>query len=425
MDTATGRSDRLNDYAPALVLAVAVLVGFLAAWVIGPGGPPVPVDRPAAERTVERADPAGSARAGQYRSRSRELALASLAVQFGVLAFLVLYRGRPVRNLLDRASSRPVRGAAGIGALLALVLAAAGLPVAYLSFEHGRDYGLITQSLGGWLGDQLLSTAISVAISAVLATTAYLAWRRFRQRFWIAASALAIALALVWIWLWPVAIAPLFNRFDPLPAGAVRSEVIRLADRAGVEVDDVYTVDASRRSVALNAYVNGIGSSKRVVIYDNAIDQLTPRQLSALIAHELVHVEAHDVYRGLAFAVLVIPLGALAMQLFAGATLRRRGEDRSSPAVVLPLALGLAVVTLVLTVPGNLLSRQIELNADYESVTLTGDPAALEGLQLRLAGSNLSDPDPPAAWQFLFGTHPSTVDRLALAEGMRGAGSTP
>lgn len=423
MDSSTGRSQRLNGYAPPLALAVAVLVGFLAAWALGPGEPPVSVDRPAAERQVERADPAGSARAEQYRSRSRALALASLAVQFGVLGFLVFYRGRPVSGLLDWASRRPVSGAAAIGALLALALAAAGLPVSYLSFEHGREYGLITQGAGAWTGDQLLSTAISVAISAGLATAGFLVWRRFRDRFWIAASVLAIVFAVVWIWLWPVAVAPLFNRFDPLPAGAVRSEVIRLADRAGVKVDEVYTVDASRRSVALNAYVNGIGASKRVVIYDNAIAQLTPRQLSALIAHELVHVEARDVYRGLAFAILVIPLGALAIQLFAGAVLRRRGDEHASPAVVLPLALGLALVTLVLTVPGNQLSRQIELNADYESVALTGDPAAMEGLQLRLAGSNLSDPDPPAAWQFLFGTHPSTVDRLALAEGIRREGA--
>lgn len=423
MDSATGRSQRLNGYAPALALATAVLVGFLSAWALSPGDPPVPVDRPAAERQIARSDSAGSTRAEQYRSRSRLLALAALAVQLGLLSFLAFYRGRPVRGLIDRAADRPVRGAAAIGALLALALAVAGLPVSFLAFEHGRDYGLITQGAGAWFGDRLLATAISVAISAGLAAAGYLAWRRFRGRFWIAASVLATVLAVIWIWLWPVAVAPLFNRFDPLPSGPVRSEVIRLADRAGVKVGEVYTVDASRRSVALNAYVNGIGSSKRVVIYDNAIAQLTPRQLSALIAHELVHVEARDVYRGLAFAVLVIPLGALAMQLFAGAVLRRRGDRPDSPAVVLPLALALTLVTLLLSVPGNLLSRQIELNADYESIALTGDPAALAGLQLRLAGSNLSDPAPPSVWQFLFGTHPSTLDRLALANGMRVEGA--
>lgn len=424
MDSVTGRLQRLNGRAPAFALAAAVLVGFIGAWALGPGEPPVAVDRPAAERQIRRIDPAGSARAEQYRSRSRLLALVALAVQFGLLGFFAFYRGRPVRGLLGWARARPVRGAAAIAALLALALAVAGMPVSFLVFQHGRDYGLITQGAAAWFEDQLLSTTISVAISAGLATLGYLAWRRFRERFWIAASVLATVLAVVWIWLWPVAVAPLFNRFDPLPSGAVRSEVIRLADRAGVKVGGVYTVDASRRSVALNAYVNGIGSSKRVVIYDNAIAQLTPRQLSALIAHELVHVEARDVYRGLAFAILVIPLGALAMQLFVAAVLRRKDDGQDSPAVILPLALALAVATLLLSVPGNLLSRQIELNADYESIALTHDPSALAGLQLRLADSNLSDPDPPAVWQFLLGTHPSTVDRLALADGMRldGAG---
>ncbi len=422
MDSTPGQSKRLNAYAPVVAAVAAVLVAFLAAAALGPGDPPVTPDRAAAERQIERIDPAAASRAEQYRSRSRLLAIVALAVQFGVLVFLALYRGRPVRRLLGWASRKPVRGSAAIGALLALALALAGLPVALLSFEHGRDYGLITQSLAGWLSDRLLSTAIAAAVSALLATAGYLAWRRLAGRFWIGASVLAAGFAVVWIWLWPVAVAPIFNEFRALPPGDVRSEVMRLADQSGVEVGEVYTVDASRRSVALNAYVNGIGSSKRVVIYDNVIDQLPPDQLSALIAHELIHVEARDVYRGLAFAIIVIPLGALAMQLFASAVLRRRGDPPDSPAVILPLALALSVVTLLLTVPGNGLSRQIEINADYESIALTGDAGAMIGLQQRLAMINLADPDPPAAWQFLFGTHPTTLDRLSLAEGMRREG---
>jgi len=422
MDSATGRLKRLNGYAPAIAVIVAVLAGFFAAAALGPGDPPVTTDRAAVERQVERAGPVGSVQADQYRSQSRRIAIAALLVEFSVLAFFAFYRGRPVRSLIDRVAARPVRGAAALGGLLALALALVGLPLSLLSFDLGRDYGLVTQNLGPWLGDQLLSTAISIVVSMTLAAVGYAAWRRFRGRFWIAASVLATAFAVVWIWLWPVAVAPLFNDFEPLPPGQSRAEVMRLADRAGVEVREVYSVDASRRSVALNAYVNGIGPSKRVVIYDNSLDQLPPDELSALIAHELIHVEAGDVYRGLGFALIVIPFGALAMQLFTGAALRRSGDRRDSPAAVLPLALALAAMTLLLTVPGNGLSRQIEINADYRSVELTGDPAALVGLQRRLAASNLSDPDPPAVWKFLFGTHPSTLDRLALAEGMRQEG---
>jgi STE24 endopeptidase len=422
MESPPGPSDRLNGRAPvAALLAVvaAVAVGFLAAWALGPGDPPVASGLPSADPGLSHAASYATAEAEDYRGSIRTIAAAALLVEFALLVFFAFYRGRPVGHLLAAASRRPVLGAAAIGIGLSLVLSAAALPFSYLSFELGRDYGLVTQDAWGWVVDRLIAASVAAVVAAVLATAGYLAWRRFRGRFWIVAAGLAGGFAVAWIWVWPVAVAPLFNDFEPLPPGPARSTVLELADRAGVDVENVYSVDASRRSSALNAYVNGIGSSKRVVIYDNAIEQLPPRAFAALVAHELSHVESRDVYRGLAFALIVIPLAALALQLFARSALRRTGDEPDSPAVILPLALALAFMTLALTVPGNWLSRQVELRADYDAVSLTADPAGIAALHRQIATSNLSDPDPPRVWQFLFGTHPSTDDRLALAEAMR------
>ena len=422
MDSPPGPSERLNGRAPVaafLAVVAAVAVGFLAAWALGPGEPPVasgPLEAGAKQSLIASA---AQAEAEQYRGSARLITVAALVVELALLVFFAFYRGRPVRRLLGLASRRPVLGAAAIGIGLSLVLSAAALPFSYLSFDLGREYGLVTQDAAGWLTDRMVAAAVAAAVAAVLATAGFLAWRRFRNRFWIVGAGLAGGLAVIWIWIWPVAVAPLFNDFEPLPPGPARAAVLDLADRAGVEVENVYSVDASRRSSALNAYVNGIGSSKRVVIYDNAIEQLPPRAFAALVAHELSHVESRDVYRGLAFALIVIPLGALALQLFTRSALRSTGDPPDSPAVVLPLALALAVMTLALTVPGNWLSRQVEIRADYEAVRLTGDPQGIAALHRQIAISNLSDPDPPGAWQFLFGTHPSTAERLALAEAMR------
>ncbi len=399
-----------------VVAAAAVAFAFLVGWAVGPGSPPIDFERADPAAYFEATGPDGVETAEQYRSRSRAIALFAIASEIGLLALLALYRGPPMRRLLDRASRHPLRGAAAIGALLAVALALAGLPAALLSFDLGRDYGLITQGLGGWAGDRLLSLAVAVPLSAVAALAAFAAWRRFRRRFWIAASVAAAGFAVIWLWLWPVAVSPLFNDFEPLPPGPERSEVLALADRAGVDVGEVYSVDASRRSVALNAYVHGIGSSKRVVIYDNALATLPPGSLSALIAHELAHVESADVFRGLGFAILVIPLGALAMQLGAAAIAGRNGDRPDGPGIVLALALGLSVMSLLLSVPGNRLSREIEIRADYSALQTTRDPASMIALQRQIAASNLTDPEPPALWQSLFGTHPETVERIGLAE---------
>lgn len=419
MTSAPQPRSRLNGYAPVLVALLALLCAFLVAQVLGPESPPVSFESADKATWFEQAGPGGTEVAEQYRSRSRLIALFGMASSIALLVFLAFYRGPPVRRALELASRRPLAGAAAIGALLAVALAVAGLPASLLSFDLGRDYGLITQELAGWAGDRLLSLAFTVPLTALAALVGYLAWRRFKGRFWIAASAIAVVFACVWLWLWPVVVSPLFNRFEPLPPGPVRAEVMRLAELTGVDVGEVYSVDASRRSVALNAYVHGIGSSKQVVIYDNAISDLSGDEFTALIAHELAHVASNDISRGLAFAILVIPLAALALQLGTTAILRRNSDPRDGPVVVLPLALMLSVMMLLLTVPGNQLSRQIEIKADYDAIELTGDPEAMIRLQRRIAESNLSDPDPPAVWQSLFATHPSALDRIGLALALR------
>lgn len=382
-----------------------------------------PVDRGAAEATVERRlGPDRIERAESFRAGQRKLAIGATALDLAVLLALALWRPAPLRRLIRFLGRRPLLGAAAAGAGISLLLALVGLPLDLAAVGRSRDQGLTTQSTAGWLADFALSTGITALIAAVGALAAMALWRRLRGRFWLAGSALAIAYAVIFVWLWPVVVSPLFNRFEPLPDGPVRAEVLRLADRTGVDVGEVLEVDASRRSSTLNAYVNGIGSTKRVVIYDNALHDLTRPELSALIAHELAHVESNDLERGLAFAILVIPLGVLTVQLAAGLLVGRAGDDPRGPGVVPALALAIAVVTMVMAVPGNWLSRKVEANADAEAIALTG-PRGLTALQLRLAERNLADPDPPAAWQFLYGTHPTTIERVGMAAAREGGGS--
>ncbi len=377
-----------------------------------------PVDRDAAEPVIERVlGPEPLARAGEYRSGQRLIAAGSLAVEFGLLALIAFWRPAPVRRLFARPARRPVAGAGMVGAGIALLLALAGLPLGLAAAGRGREYGLVTQGVSGWLGDFALSTGISLVLAFAGAAIAMAFWRRLKGRFWLAAAALAAGWAVIFVWLWPAVVSPLFNRFEPLPAGPARAEVLRLADRSGVRVDQVLVVDASRRSSTLNAYVDGIGSTRRVVIYDNALEELDRAELGSLIAHELTHVKSNDLARGLLYALLVIPLGALGVQAGTRLAVDRNGDDPDGPGVIPALALALAVMTLLLGIPGNWLSRKVEANADAGAIALTGS-RGLVGLQLRLARQNLSDPDPPAAWQFLFGTHPTTVQRVGMAEAM-------
>ena len=414
---APSRRPRLLAERPAAVrigaaAVAAVIVAEAAVWLLRPRGE---IIEPASVSESAYFSPSQLDRAHDYRDTQRLLGIGTLAVEGAVLVVLAFWRPEPLRRGLRLAAQRPLLGGAAVGAGISLTLAIAALPTGIAAHERARDVGLATQSIGPWLGDAAKSGAIGAALAGLGGALAVALMHRLGRRWWIGGSVAVVTLAVVFSWLAPVVLAPLFNRFEELPPGPTRSEVVRLGERAGVEVGDVYRVDASRRSTALNAYVNGLGPTKRVVIYDNALRELDRDELSSLIAHELAHVKGDDIWRGIAWVALVAPLGVLLVQLGTEALARRSGDNSRSPAALPALALSVAVVVFGLGVAGNQLSRRVEARADTFALQLTGDPQGLIGLQRRLAVTNVGDPSPPAVTQWLFGTHPDTMERIGAA----------
>ncbi len=181
---------------------------------------------------------------------------------------------------------------------------------------------------------------------------------------------------------------------------------------------DVLVSDASRRTTALNAYVSGFGSTRRVVLYDTVLDRLPDAEIEAIVAHELGHVATDDVLTG----TLMGALGAGAATALAGwllswgPLLRRAGADSPADPRVVPLLLFLVTVGGLLGTPiQNGVSRQVEMRADVHALDLTGDAEAFIDMQRRLTTSNLGDPDPPDPWHWYFGSHPTAAERIALA----------
>lgn len=351
-----------------------------------------------------------------YSGTQRLLGLGSLAIEAGALAFLALRPPRRLRRALERGRSRPILAAAGAGAAFAVLMVVVQLPVAIPAEQNARDFGLSTQDWGSWTGDVLKSTAISIVLTALGAVILMGVIRRFPRSWWALGALAAVALSAVFVFFSPVLIDPLFNKFERLPDGPVRSEVLSLAGAAHVKVGQVYRVDASRRTTGANAYVNGLGGTKRVVIYDNLLNDFPPDQIASVVAHELGHVKHNDVPRGLLWLAIVAPAGMLVIQrLTERLAPEGRLGRRAGPAVLPAAALSIALVAFLLNVPGNGMSRRVEASADSYSLHLYGHPAAFIGMQRKLAVQNLADPDPPGWAQFLFGTHPETVERIGFA----------
>jgi STE24 endopeptidase len=386
-----------------VAFVVAVAAAAAATFLLRPRGviEPVPVE---AQQyfTASQLD-----RAEDFQSLQRLLGLAGLGVGIGTLAVLAL---RPPRRLLARLEPRPLLGGAAAAAGISLVLVVTGLPIRAWMRARALDVGLATQSWPDWAVDVVKAAGIGAVTAAIGGLVAMALVRRFPRHWWAPAAVIVVVYGVVTIWLYPILIDPVFNRFDRLPAGKLRSEVLQLADRAGVDVGQVYRVDASRRTTAANAYVIGLGHSKRVVLYDNLIEDFKPGEVRTVVAHELGHQKHDDLLRGLAWLAIVAPAGTFLVQVLSQ---RLAGRERlGTPAALPAIALALALVSLGLGCASNVLSRRVEASADTFALRLTHDPKDFIGFQQRISVQNVGDPDPPLWYHDLFGTHPTTLERI-------------
>jgi len=360
-------------------------------------------------------------RAESFAAALRPASLTSLVLGLLVSAVLGL---TPLGAGLVHAVARPLGGGRAAQVLLgsaAVVVVGrlATLPVSAYAEVLRHRYGLSTRSWGLWLRDVAVSTAISAAVTA-LALAGFL-WlvRRAPHTWWAWAAGVTAGFVVVGSFLYPVVIEPAFNRFEPLPAGELRTRLLDLAEENGTPVQDVLVSDASRRTTALNAYVSGFGSTRRVVLYDTTLERLPEDGVASIVAHELGHVVHRDVLTG----TLIGALGSGAAVALSGwllswmPLLRRVGAQSPADPAVVPLVLLLLSLSGLLSTPvQNLVSRQVETRADLRALELTGDAGAFVDMQRQLSATNLSDPDPPGAWHWFFGSHPTAAQRIAFAQ---------
>jgi STE24 endopeptidase len=401
-------------------LGAALLVALAAWWVPWhpvPGGTPAPVPPSTFFSGAE------IRRAEDFSTVARLWSWSSLAVSLLLACWLGL--GRRGRALVGRLRGpwwlRVVLAVAALE-LLGRVLT---LPFAVLLRREVLARGLSTQAWIGFAADLALGQVVTI-VSTSLGLVAVMATARRWRRAWPAVAGVLLALlVLLGSFVYPLLVEPLFNSFTPLPDGSLRTRILALADAEGVHVADVLVADASRRTTTLNAYVSGFGSTRRVVVYDTLVKDLPDDEALSVVAHELAHARHEDVVTGsvLGAAGALVAVGLLALAV--GAVGRRPGVRMADPAVV-PLVLALlAVGTLVASPLENVVSRRIETRADVDALRVTGDPDAFEAMQVELARRSLADPTPPAWSQLWFGSHPTTLERIAIArqvDGRAGAG---
>jgi STE24 endopeptidase len=354
-------------------------------------------------------------RGRRYARPQLVLGIASEALELGILVALALRPAGPLRA--GRRWEQPVAGGAAVAAGLGLAMTATTLPLRAASRRRRIAVGLDTQSWRAWLADLAKTGVIQTGFAAAAGAGVVAGTRRYPQRWWLPAAAVSVGVGGVLAALAPVVLDPIFNDFTRLPEGETRSDVLALAEAAGVSVGEVYSVDASRRTTAANAYVTGLGPTKRVVLFDTMLDRYTREEVRLVVAHELGHVRHRDVARTVAYAALLAPAAAWAIQRLSWVLSAERGTPAALPA----LALAAALVAAPLGPISSALSRAVERRADQFSLELGGPGAAdaFISFERGIALQNVSDLEPPKWLTRLMASHPPTVERIGAAVAFR------
>lgn len=358
------------------------------------------------------------ARAERYRDTRYLVGFGALGLSIAVAALLGLGFGSRVLGAWSASiTGRWWLQVPLLAAVVVTVPTLVKLPLSVAAHRHDRAFGLATNSTGAHLLDVAKAVGFELVIG-IVAAIAFVGVARWLPRGWpIAAAAGGIALTFILVYLFPLVYEPAFNRFDPVEP-AVRARVLALAERTGVVVDEVLVADASRRTTRKNAYVSGIGGSKRVVLYDTLLDSTPPDQVDFVVAHELAHDANDDVLRGTMYGAVGVVVGVVVLwwiltrnSFTSWLGIGGAGDPRAVPF----LAFFLAAATLVTMPVANAISRRVEARADREAIEVTDDPQAAIDLHVTLAGDNLSDLDPNGFVVWAFFSHPPVLERIENA----------
>lgn len=366
-------------------------------------------------------DPAELTRNREYRRGVWTMAVAGVPLA-SAAAVGVALSGRRWRPAVVRAArARPWRAGLAFGVGLSLVTFAVSLPLTAARYAWGRDYGIVTQGVPGWALDMAKGLGIQLLVAAIIGAGAAALIARAPRLWWAGlAAATGVFIALMSL-LSPIVIEPLFQRTTPVRDPELSAQVLELARRVGVKADDVKINDASARTTAANAYVSGIGGSRHIVLYDTLLRDFPRDQVKVVVAHELTHVARRHILKGsiwgaaLAFPGCLLIFAAVGWRTGFGAA--GRGAE-GCDLVLRRLAVAAAAATIVSAASaplGNWVSRAYEREADWGALSATRDPQADIGLQQGLVARGLGVPDPPLGIQLWFGSHPTALERIALA----------
>ncbi len=366
-------------------------------------------------------DPKRQEKARQYARINRRLLLINLGLSGGyAFAWLLFGWSKQWSATVQAITPNPWYQVPlyllAFGGILYLI----NLPLSwYESYHLPHRFELSTQTIGGWVIDQIKGLVVGGILGLLVLEVLYAVLRASPQNWWIWATLFLLFLNVVLAYLAPVLLFPIFNKFRPL--GEEYAELVerlkRLGERAGARVEGVYEMDMSRRTKSANAALSGLGRTRRIVLGDTLLKEFSTDEIETVLAHELGHHVHKDIPLLMAASAVLTVVGMYLVAVVMAWGVPFFGFSAVSEVGTLPLfMLTFGAYQLVVMPLMNAFSRWRERLADRYAIQMTGKPQVYAAALARLADQNLAEADPEPWVEFLLYDHPPIGKRIAMAK---------
>jgi STE24 endopeptidase len=362
---------------------------------------------------------ADSPEARRYNRIRRWLGVADFMVGFAFLIVLLVTRWSEwLRDMAYRLGFKNYSLSLFMYLLLLLVISKGlGMGLDYYGFTLERRFKLSTQKFRSWIWDETKGFLVGLVMGGIVVEVLYFTIRQWPQHWWIIAWVLFMGLFIVLAQLAPVVLFPIFYKFEALDNEDLRRRLVVLSERAGTRVRGVYRWKLSEKSKKANAALTGLGATRRIILADTLLDNYTPEEIEAVLAHEL----GHHVHRHILKSIFVQAVITLAGFWAANWTLHyavdQRWFEEMSDFANLPLLALVSVVLSFLLMPAlNAYSRFNERQADRYAFESIATVAPFISSMNKLAEQNLAERTPSKWVEWFFHSHPAISRRLAAAK---------
>lgn len=332
-----------------------------------------------------------------------------------ILAMLLLGGFALADNLVRKVTDHPILTALLFFGLLMLASDVLNTPFsAWDTFVIEEKFGFNKTTLKTFLTDKLKSWMLGALIGGGILSAVIWFYMVTGKSFWIFAWALVSAFTIFMYMFYSTLIVPLFNKQTPLEEGELREAITEFSKQAGFKLDNIYVIDGSKRSTKANAYFSGLGSRKRIVLYDTLIEDLATDEIVGVLAHEIGHYKKKHTLTGVILSILQTGVMLFILSLFVGSPVLSEALGASVPSFHIGLiAFGIlySPLNLILGIGGNLLSRKNEYQADRYAGEMYRPEALVSALK-GLSRKNLSNLTPHPAYVFFHYSHPALYQRV-------------